>query len=386
MDFNFMGGSMGSVVGEKITRLIEYATQKLLPLVLIRASGGARMQEGTLSLMQMAKISSVLQLHQVQKNCFTYLFPTYPTTGGVTASFGMLERYNIAESKAYIAFAVASAKDLIPILSSNQITFLPQGLVMCFYGIAGLFLGLYYGVLFFGMWGADITILTGVRVFLPYFDGAFLRRKFYSEYMEEKAAELARFLRVSIEGFEIQLKSLLKVSLASWLGNIGGVPLRNFGLTPNKYNYENPREATGRIVCANCHLAKKIVDLEAPQSDFPILPSTGSYTAKLYFQSYHQTRPNKEAHFSKYPIYVGGNRGRGQIYPDGSKSNNTVYTASSTGRIKGVARREGKGGYEITIEESAGGREAVDVILLVPNSLFRKKKQFEKVQLAEMNF
>ncbi|MCO5605522.1 hypothetical protein L7F22_059705 [Adiantum nelumboides] len=180
-------------------------------------------------------------------------------------------------------------------------------------------------------------------------------------------------------------------------------------------NYENPREATGPVPGK---LYSEII--------FPVLsPDPGT---------------NKEAHFSKYPIYVGGNRGRGQIYPDGSKSNNTVYTASSTGRIKGVARREGKGGYEITIEESAGGREAVDVIppgpeLIVsegefvkadqpltsnPNVggfgqgeveivlqdprriqgllaffasvvlaqifLVLKKKQFEKVQLAEMNF
>nr|YP_009547653.1 acetyl-CoA carboxylase carboxyltransferase beta subunit [Antrophyum semicostatum]AYW16256.1 acetyl-CoA carboxylase carboxyltransferase beta subunit [Antrophyum semicostatum] len=105
MDFNFMGGSMGSVVGEKITRLIEYATQSLLPLVLVCASGGARMQEGTFSLMQMAKISSVLQLHQVRKKLLYISVLTYPTTGGVTASFGMLGDIIIAESKAYIAFA-----------------------------------------------------------------------------------------------------------------------------------------------------------------------------------------------------------------------------------------------------------------------------------------
>nr|YP_010409059.1 acetyl-CoA carboxylase carboxyltransferase beta subunit [Adiantum flabellulatum]URH13289.1 acetyl-CoA carboxylase carboxyltransferase beta subunit [Adiantum flabellulatum] len=105
MDFHFMGGSMGSVVGEKITRLIEYATERLLPPVLIRASGGARMQEGTLSSMQMAKISSVLQLYQVQNKLLYISVPTYPTTGGVTASFGMLGDIIIAESKAYIAFA-----------------------------------------------------------------------------------------------------------------------------------------------------------------------------------------------------------------------------------------------------------------------------------------
>lgn len=105
MDFHFMGGSMGSVVGEKITRLIEYATHESLPLIIICASGGARMQEGTLSLMQMAKISSVLQIHQVQKRLLYISVLTYPTTGGVTASFGMLGDIIIAEPKAYIAFA-----------------------------------------------------------------------------------------------------------------------------------------------------------------------------------------------------------------------------------------------------------------------------------------
>nr|YP_009549545.1 cytochrome f [Histiopteris incisa]AYW16704.1 cytochrome f [Histiopteris incisa] len=279
-------------------------------------------------------------------------------------------------------------------------------------------------------------------------------------------------------------------------------------------NYENPREATGRIVCANCHLAKKPVDIEAPQSVLPdtvfeavvkipydtqikqvlangkkgglnvgavlILPEGFELApsnripieikekfGKLSFQSYRPGKENiivigpvpgrsyseivfpilspdpginKEAHFLKYPIYVGGNRGRGQIYPDGSRSNNTVYTASVTGKIKKVVRKEGKGGYEITIEESSGGRETTDTIppgpeLIVsegesvkadqpltnnPNVggfgqgeaeivlqdplriqgllvffasvvlaqifLVLKKKQFEKVQLAEMNF
>ncbi|WZZ47948.1 hypothetical protein YC2023_048055 [Brassica napus] len=97
MDFQFMGGSMGSVVGEKITRLIEYATNHCLPLILVCSSGGARMQEGSLSLMQMAKISSVL--------CDYQSILTSPTTGGVTASFGMLGDIIIAEPYAYIAFA-----------------------------------------------------------------------------------------------------------------------------------------------------------------------------------------------------------------------------------------------------------------------------------------
>nr|YP_010880797.1 cytochrome f [Asplenium pseudocapillipes]WHW95349.1 cytochrome f [Asplenium pseudocapillipes] len=279
-------------------------------------------------------------------------------------------------------------------------------------------------------------------------------------------------------------------------------------------NYENPREATGRIVCANCHLAKKPVDIEAPQSVLPdtvfeavvripydtqikqvlangkkgglnvgavlILPDGFKLApsnripseikeklGKLSFQTYRPGKENiivvgplpgklyseilfpilspdpgtdKEAHFFKYPIYVGGNRGRGQIYPDGSRSNNTVYTASAAGKIKKIARREGKGGYEITIEESSENRETTDIVppgpeLIVsegefvkadqpltsnPNVggfgqgevevvlqdplriqgliaffasvvlaqifLVLKKKQFEKVQLAEMNF
>nr|YP_009547743.1 cytochrome f [Leptochilus hemionitideus]AYW16791.1 cytochrome f [Leptochilus hemionitideus] len=279
-------------------------------------------------------------------------------------------------------------------------------------------------------------------------------------------------------------------------------------------NYENPREATGRIVCANCHLAKKPVDIEAPQSVLPdsvfeavvkipydmqikqvlangkrgglnvgavlILPEgfklappdrlpaeVREKLGKLSFQSYRPGEGNvivvgpvpgklyseitfpilspdpgtdREAHFLKYPIYVGGNRGRGQIYPDGSRSNNTVYTASVTGKINRIVRREGRGGYEITIGESSGSRETTDTVppglelvvsegefvkadqpltnnpnvggfgqeeieivlqdpsrirglvaffvsvILAQIFLVLKKKQFEKVQLAEMNF
>nr|YP_010511822.1 acetyl-CoA carboxylase beta subunit [Trischidium molle]UXL83146.1 acetyl-CoA carboxylase beta subunit [Trischidium molle] len=105
MDFQFMGGSMGSVVGEKITRLVEYATNQFLPLILVCASGGARMQEGSLSLMQMAKISSALYDYQKNKKLFYVSILTSPTTGGVTASFGMLGDIIIAEPNAYVAFA-----------------------------------------------------------------------------------------------------------------------------------------------------------------------------------------------------------------------------------------------------------------------------------------
>ncbi len=105
MDFNFMGGSMGSVVGEKLTRLIEYATQEGYTLVLVCASGGARMQEGIYSLMQMAKISSALQVYQSCANLLYISVLTSPTTGGVTASFAMLGDLIFAEPKALIGFA-----------------------------------------------------------------------------------------------------------------------------------------------------------------------------------------------------------------------------------------------------------------------------------------
>nr|QVY58128.1 acetyl-CoA carboxylase carboxytransferase beta subunit [Eucheuma denticulatum] len=104
MDFRFMGGSMGSVVGEKLTRLIEKATELEKPVLILCASGGARMQEGMLSLMQMAKISSALYKHQ-QKGLLYIPILTSPTTGGVTASFAMLGDIIIAEPNALIAFA-----------------------------------------------------------------------------------------------------------------------------------------------------------------------------------------------------------------------------------------------------------------------------------------
>ncbi|GFP97707.1 apocytochrome f [Phtheirospermum japonicum] len=180
--------------------------------------------------------------------------------------------------------------------------------------------------------------------------------------------------------------------------------------------YENPREATGRIVCANCHLASKPVDIEVPQAVLPdtvfeavvripydkqvkqvlangkkegfelapsdrISPEMKEKIGNLSFQSYRPNKKNilmigpvpgqkyseisfpilsldpttkKDVHFLKYPIYVGGNRGRGQIYPDGSKSNNTVYNATGAGVVSKIIRKE-KGGYEITITDPADG-------------------------------
>ena len=104
MDFAFIGGSMGSVVGEKIARAIDYAIEKKCPFMMISKSGGARMMEAGFSLMQMAKTSAKLTLLSRAKLPYiSYL--TDPTTGGVTASFAMLGDVNIAEPKALIAFA-----------------------------------------------------------------------------------------------------------------------------------------------------------------------------------------------------------------------------------------------------------------------------------------
>jgi acetyl-CoA carboxylase carboxyl transferase subunit beta len=104
MEYRFMGGSMGSVVGEKITRAAERALEKRWPLIVVAASGGARMQEGVLSLMQMAKISAALaRLDEARVPYISVL--TDPTTGGVTASFAMLGDVNVAEPGALIGFA-----------------------------------------------------------------------------------------------------------------------------------------------------------------------------------------------------------------------------------------------------------------------------------------
>jgi acetyl-CoA carboxylase carboxyl transferase subunit beta len=103
-EFGFLGGSMGSVVGEKLTRTIELAIQKHVPLLIVSASGGARMQEGILSLMQMAKTAAALQRLDQERLPFISLL-TDPTTGGVTASFAMLGDIIMAEPRALIGFA-----------------------------------------------------------------------------------------------------------------------------------------------------------------------------------------------------------------------------------------------------------------------------------------
>ena len=276
-------------------------------------------------------------------------------------------------------------------------------------------------------------------------------------------------------------------------------------------NYENPREANGRIVCANCHLAQKSVELEVPQAVLPdtvfetvvkipydkqvqqvlgngkkgdvnvgmvlILPEgfelapsdrvpeeMKKKVGNLFYQPYSPEKKNilvvgpvpgkkysemvipilspdpttnKNVSYLKYPIYLGGNRGRGQVYPDGSKSNNNVFNSPTTGKVTNVSI--GKKSYEITIETPNGqsvvekipagpellikqgdtvqqdqpltnnpnvggfGQKDEEIVLQNPARiqgllaffftvllgqvlLVLKKKQFEKVQLAEMNF
>jgi acetyl-CoA carboxylase carboxyl transferase subunit beta len=104
MDFNFLGGSMGSVVGEKLTRLIERGTEKGLPVIIISTSGGARMYEGMFSLMQMAKTSAALAYHAQRKLPYISVL-THPTTAGVMASFASLGDLILAEPGAMIGFA-----------------------------------------------------------------------------------------------------------------------------------------------------------------------------------------------------------------------------------------------------------------------------------------
>lgn len=104
MDFRYIGASMGSVAGEKITRAIERATERKCPVIVVSASGGARMQEGIFSLMQMAKTSAALKRHS-EAGLPYFSILTNPTTGGVTASFAVLGDVNIAEPGALIGFA-----------------------------------------------------------------------------------------------------------------------------------------------------------------------------------------------------------------------------------------------------------------------------------------
>ena len=135
LDFSFMAGSMGSVVGERLTSIIEYAVEKRLPLIIISASGGARMQESALSLMQMAKTSAALaKLHEKGLPYISVM--TNPTTGGVTASFASLGDVIIAEPDALIAFAgprvvEQSMRQKLPPGAQRSEFLLEKGMIDC---------------------------------------------------------------------------------------------------------------------------------------------------------------------------------------------------------------------------------------------------------------
>ncbi len=135
LDFSFMGGSMGSVVGEKFTRLMELALSAKLPLILVSASGGARMQESIFSLMQMAKTSAALsRLHQAGIPYISVL--TNPTTGGVTASYASLGDIIIAEPKALIGFAgprvvEQTIRQKLPDTAQKSEFLLEKGMIDC---------------------------------------------------------------------------------------------------------------------------------------------------------------------------------------------------------------------------------------------------------------
>ncbi|XP_060958319.1 cytochrome f-like [Cannabis sativa] len=248
----------------------------------------------------------------------------------------------------------------------------------------------------------------------------------------------------------------ISVSLLIYI--ITRAPISNAYPIFAQQGYENPREATGRIVCANFHLANKPVDIEVPQAVRPdtvfeavvripydlqlkqvlangkqggfnvgvvlilpegfelgppdrILPEIKEKMGNLSFQSFRPTKKNilvigpvprqkyseitfptlspdpttkKDVHFLKYPIYVGGNRGRGQIYPDGSKSNNNIYNATAAGIVSKIIRKE-KGGYEITIVEASDGRQVVDFIPPGPELLVSKGESMKLDQLLTSN-
>ncbi len=309
------------------------------------------------------------------------------------------------------------------------------------------------------------------------------------------------------------LRSALLASVLGVAGFVFENPAQAYPIFAQQ-NYANPREANGRIVCANCHLAQKPVEIEVPQAVLPdtvfeavieipydkqvkqvlangkkgdlnvgmvlILPEgfelapadripdeMKQKVGNLYYQPYSPEQKNilvvgpvpgnkysemvvpilapdpsknKNVSYLKYPIYFGGNRGRGQVYPDGTKSNNTVYNASAAGKIVLITPiSTKKGGFEITIEKANGetivekipggpdlivkegqvvqqdqpltnnpnvggfGQTETEIVLQNPARiqglllffsfiliaqilLVLKKKQFEKVQLAEMNF
>lgn len=176
LDFSFMGGSMGSVVGERLTRLIEKAMQEKLPLIIVSASGGARMQESILSLMQMAKTAAALaKFHEAKLPYFSIL--TNPTSGGVTASFATLSDLIIAEPDALIAFAGPRVVEQtigqkLPPRAQRSEFLLEKGMIDCIVKRADLKKRLHFFLEFFTgnerSFDADVKEKVGLAKKIPY--------------------------------------------------------------------------------------------------------------------------------------------------------------------------------------------------------------------------
>ncbi|KAI3668669.1 hypothetical protein L1987_88167 [Smallanthus sonchifolius] len=428
MDFQFMGGSMGSVVGEKITRLIEYATKEFLPLIIVCASGGARMQEGSLSLMQMAKISSALYDYQSNKKLFYVPILTSPTTGGVTASFGN----SISDLPQFIV-EIFGINDWT-MQTRNTFSWIKEQITrsisvsLMIYIITRTSISNAYPI--FAQQGYENPREATGRIVCA---NCHLANKPVDIEVPQAVLPDTVFEAVVRIPYDTQLKQVLANGKKGGL-NVGAVLIlpEGFELAPPDRISPEIKEKMGNLSFQSYRPNQKNI--------LVIGPVPGQKYSEITFPIISpDPATKKDIHFLKYPIYVGGNRGRGQIYPDGSKSNNTVYNATASGIVSKILRKE-KGGYEITIADASDGRQVVDIIppgpeLLVsegesikldqpltsnPNVggfgqgdaeivlqdplrvqgllfffasvilaqifLVLKKKQFEKVQLSEMNF
>ncbi|KAI3666167.1 hypothetical protein L1987_88426 [Smallanthus sonchifolius] len=375
MDFQFMGGSMGSVVGEKITRLIEYATKEFLPLIIVCASGGARMQEGSLSLMQMAKISSALYDYQSNKKLFYVPILTSPTTGGVTASFGSLG-FLLVGTSSYLG------RNLISLFPSQQIVFFPQGIVMSFYGIAGLFISSYLWCTISWNQGYENPREATGRIVCA---NCHLANKPVDIEVPQAVLPDTVFEAVVRIPYDTQLKQVLANGKKGGL-NVGAVLIlpEGFELAPPDRISPEIKEKMGNLSFQSYRPNQKNI--------LVIGPVPGQKYSEITFPIISpDPATKKDIHFLKYPIYVGGNRGRGQIYPDGSKSNNTVYnaTASEGESIKldqPLTSNPNVGGFgqgdaEIVLQDPLRVQGLLFFfasVILAQIFLVLKKKQFEK--------
>lgn len=248
-----------------------------------------------------------------------------------------------------------------------------------------------------------------------------MRTRFLADALRHSTGSLKKTVMIAIAAIAVLLTSSLALPQAALAYPVFA-----------QQAYENPREATGRIVCANCHLAAKPTEVEVPQSVLPdtvfkaivkipydtgvkqvvaggekgplnvgavlMLPEGFKLAPEdripedlkeevedVYFQSYSEDKENilvvgplpgeqyqeivfpilspdpkqdKSIHFGKYGVHVGGNRGRGQVYPTGEKSNNAVFNASASGKITQITKNDEDGGYSVTIQKADGSTVA----------------------------